>query len=62
MNVKLSEIISLLKERGYDPIEQLRGYIELGNIEYITRHGNARDKIKEIDKSVIIDYLQKNKT
>ena len=32
VNEKLSDIIRLLEEKGYDPVEQLRGYIELGNI------------------------------
>ena len=61
VNEKLSDIIRLLEEKGYDPVEQLRGYIELGNIEYITRHGRARDKIKGIDKAIILDYLNTDK-
>lgn len=62
MNEKLKEIITLLEEKGYDPVAQLTGYIEIGSDDYITRHGNAREKIKEIERSVIKDYLQKNKT
>ena len=58
---KLKEIITLLEEKGYDPIAQLTGYIEIGSDDYITRYGGAREKIKEIDKSVILKYLQKNK-
>ena len=58
---RLNEIITLLEEKGYDPIAQLTGYIEIGSDDYITRHGGAREKIKEIDKSVILKYLQKNK-
>lgn len=61
VNEKLNGIIRLLEERGYDPIVQLKGYIEFGNEMYITRHGGARDKIKEIDKAVILDYVNKNK-
>ena len=60
MNEKLKEIIKLLEEKGYDPIAQLTGYIEIGSDDYITRHGGARDKIKEIDKEVIRDYILKN--
>lgn len=60
MNEKLKEIITLLEEKGYDPIAQLTGYIEIGSDDYITRHGGARDKIKEIDKEVIRDYILKN--
>ncbi|MBR0277774.1 MAG: IreB family regulatory phosphoprotein [Clostridia bacterium] len=58
---KLSEIITLLEEKGYDPVAQLTGYIELDNEEYITRHGGAREKIKTIDKSYIKEYLKTQK-
>ena len=58
---KLKEIITLLEEKGYDPIAQLTGYIETGSDDYITRHGGAREKIKEIDIEMIKDYIVKNK-
>ena len=58
---RLNEIITLLEEKGYDPIAQLTGYIEIGSDDYITRHGGAREKIKEIDKDVIRDYILLNK-
>ena len=58
MNEKLNEIIMLLEERGYDPIAQLTGYLEIGSDDYITRHGNAREKIKAIDKEVIKKYIE----
>ena len=58
---KLKEIIALIEEKGYEPVAQLRGYIEVGNPKYITRYGGAREKIKEIDRTVILDYVNKNK-
>ena len=42
MNEKLNEIIMLMEERGYDPIAQLTGYLEICSDDYITRHGNFR--------------------
>ena len=57
MSAELNEIIKLLEEKGYDPVAQLTGYIEIGSDDYITRHGGAREKIKEIDKEVIKEYL-----
>lgn len=54
---KLKEIIKLMEEKGYDPVAQLTGYIEIGNDDYITRHGGARNKIKEIDTEVIKEHL-----
>lgn len=58
MNEKLNEIIMLMEERGYDPIAQLTGYLEIGSDDYITRHGNAREKIKTIDQEVIKKYIE----
>jgi len=58
---RLNEIITLLEEKGYDPVAQLTGYIEIGNDDYITRHGGAREKIKEIDIEVIKNYISKSK-
>lgn len=61
MNEKLKEIIMLMEEKGYDPIAQLTGYIEVGSDDYITRHGKAREKIKGIPKDVIEKYVQSQK-
>ena len=58
MNENLKEVITLLEEKGYDPVAQLTGYIEIGSDDYITRHGNAREKIKAIDKEVIKKYIE----
>jgi len=62
VNEKLNEIIMLMEERGYDPIAQLTGYLEIGSDDYITRHGGAREKIKEIEKKVIKTYLEEQKS
>ena len=34
----INEIIDALQEKGYNPFEQLRGYVSLGDDSYITRH------------------------
>lgn len=46
----LNEIISSLKSAGYDPYEQITGYLETGNDLFITRVGDAREKIQQLDK------------
>ncbi|MBO5021217.1 MAG: IreB family regulatory phosphoprotein [Clostridia bacterium] len=61
MNEQLKEIITLLEEKGYDPIAQLTGYIELGSEDYITRHGGAREKIKDIPNNIIEEYIKSEK-
>ena len=55
---KIEKIISLLKEAGYEPYDQLSGYVETGSEIYITRHGNARELIKGIDIQHIDNYLK----
>ena len=42
----------------YNPYEQLWGYVATGNESYITRQGNAREIIKEIDIELIKNYLK----
>ena len=42
----VKEIITILKERGYNPIYQLVGYLMSGDLGYITSYKNARQKMK----------------
>ena len=58
---KIKEIILLMEEKGYDPVAQLTGYVELKSLDYITRHGGARDKIQELDIEDIKMYLEGHK-
>jgi len=45
---KLEHIAQSLRDTGYDPYEQLMGYIKTGDATYITRRGDARKRIQEI--------------
>lgn len=54
----INEIVEALKERGYNPYEQLQGYISLGDDSYITRHNGAREKIHTLDMEQISKYLK----
>ncbi len=53
----LNEIAVALKEAGFNPYEQLTGYVESGNPIYITRHNGARDKITKVSVIDIKQYL-----
>ena len=53
------DIVSSLKEKGYSPYDQIVGYLEINSDTYITRHGNAREKIKLLDKEMLRQYLAK---
>ena len=54
----INEIIDALKEKGYEPYEQLEGYVSLDDNSYITRHNGAREKIQNLDKEQIKKYLK----
>lgn len=56
---KIEEIIRLLKEAGYEPYSQLEGYAVTGNLSYITKYGDARNKILEIDRAELLYYLDR---
>ena len=53
----LKEVYDSLAEKGYDPINQLTGYLMSGDPGYISSYQNARNKIMSIDRSKIIEVL-----
>lgn len=55
---QIEHIVKCIKLAGYDPYEQLVGYIKTGNEIYITRTSDARRMIKELDKAQIKQYLR----
>lgn len=62
----LKEVTITLKERGYEPINQIAGYLVSGDPGYISSYKDARSKILEFDRSEIMallleDYIKKNK-
>lgn len=56
----LKEVCTALKEKGYNEINQLVGYIMSGDPGYISSHNDARNKISSIERSTIIEVLLKN--
>lgn len=53
----LQEVFISLKEKGYDPINQLIGYLMSGDPGYISSYKDARKKIVSIDRSRILEFL-----
>ncbi len=53
----LNEVYDSLKERGYDPITQLLGYLISDDIGYISNYKDARKKIQKIDREQIVEVL-----
>lgn len=54
-------IVSALKEKGYDPYAQIYGFLQEGNVAYITKHKNARELIMTLDKKQIKQYIAQMK-
>ncbi len=56
----LSTVYASLKENGYDPINQLVGYILSEDPTYITNRNNARALIRKIDRDELLRTLVKS--
>ena len=56
-NKVMEHIVSSLKQGGYDPYEQLLGYITTGEALYITRKGKARELVEGLDKLKVKSYV-----
>lgn len=53
----LKEVYNSLEERGYNPINQLVGYIISGDLGYISNYQGSRNKIKKMDRSMLVEVL-----
>jgi len=56
----LLTVFSALKEKGYDPINQIVGYILSGYPTYITNHKNARGIIRRLERDELLEELLKH--
>ena len=56
----LKEVYDALVEKGYNPINQIVGYILSGDPTYITSHNDARTKIRMIERDELLEKLVKN--
>ena len=55
--VVLSAVYEALTEKGYNPINQIVGYIMSGDPTYITSHKNARSLIMKVDRDELVEEL-----
>lgn len=53
----ISEVIAALKQSGYNPYEQLTGYLQTGQDYYITRAMGARELVKTLDREQLRAYV-----
>ena len=53
----LAAVYQALEEKGYNPINQIVGYILSEDPTYITNHNNARTLIRKIDRDELLQIL-----
>lgn len=56
----LLQVYSALQEKGYNPINQIVGYLLSGDPAYIPRHHDARNLIRKLERDEIIEELVKS--
>ena len=60
MRETLLTVYNALKEKGYNPVSQIVGYILSEDPTYITTHHNARSLIRRIDRDELLQAMVKN--
>lgn len=53
----LKQVYEALQEKGYNPINQIVGYILSGDPTYITSHNGARNLIRQIERDELLEKL-----
>ncbi len=52
-------VYTALKEKGYNPINQIVGYILSGDPTYITSHNNARSIIRKLERDELLEEVMR---
>ena len=60
MKQVLTAVYDALREKGYNPINQIVGYILSEDPTYITTHNNARNLIRKVDRDELLRALVKS--
>lgn len=65
VKVILSAVYEALTEKGYNPVNQIVGYIMSGDPTYITSYKNARSLIMKVERDELVEellteYIRKN--
>ena len=54
----MEHIVASIRSAGYEPYDQLYGYLKTGDETYITRSGDARKLIKELDCNRVRRFVE----
>ncbi len=60
MRQTMVTVYNALREKGYNPVSQIVGYILSEDPTYITTHNNARSLIRRLDRDELLQALVKN--
>ena len=55
----LQQVYSALKDKGYNPVNQIVGYIMSGDPTYITSYNNARSLIMKVERDELVEEVLK---
>lgn len=53
----LDVVYNAMEEKGYNPVNQIVGYIMSGDPTYITNHNNARSMIMKVERDELVEEL-----
>ena len=53
----LAQVYQALTEKGYNPVNQIVGYIMSGDPTYITSHNNARSLIMKVERDELVEEV-----
>lgn len=56
----LEIVYQALREKGYDPVSQIIGYVMSGDPTYITSHNNARSLIMKMERDELVEEMLKS--
>ena len=56
----LKEVFNSLQERGYNPVNQIVGYLISGDPGYISSYNDSRKKISKLERTQIVEFLLRN--
>lgn len=65
VKIILEMVFEAMIEKGYDPVNQIVGYIMSGDPTYITNYNNARSLIQKVERDELVEellteYIKKN--
>ncbi len=60
VKIVLSTVYEALSEKGYNPVNQIVGYIMSGDPTYITSHNSARSLIMKVERDELVEEMLRN--